>query len=743
VIRPLESRSAQSPDSSGQLSLRAAWGVADQFIFSLTSFALAVEVAHTAPAAEFGAFGIGYVLYTLALGTAEAFTAEVLVVRGSDLEPDRRRAMLREACGVAGVVGAWCAVLVGLVALLLGGMISSIVLPIFALAPALFIQDVSRFGFFVSGRPRSAVLNDAVWAALMILGDLLLADGSASGFAWVWSGSGAVCGLLALCQSGVRPAVRPITSWIKANGPTGGRFAGEYLALYGAGQGVIVWVGLFAGLAASAGYRGAQLMFGPLQVMLSAVRLAITPLLVRARGDRPKIVRRRGLQIAALGAVWAAVWAVILFFAPGPLGRAFLGRSWAATHSVILYAGALNIALAVGFGAVVILRATRTIRQTFAIRMSGAVVVFILGALAAPGGSAPALAAVTVGSVLTSAVLWRQALRVTTPTNASHRRKMSFREVFSLVGPLEMSEPATRPAPAIQAPAKPRMTPDVFVIGAMRAGTTSFCADLANHPQIELPRHKEPWVLVRCRNDLSLAATMYGEFFAGSGNACRVDGSTSYAMRPDFPDVAQLARALCPDAKIVYLVRNPVHRAISHYAHLRAWDATGDELFEKALEINRRLIEYGQYWWQLEPWLTAYGPGAIRVVRFEDYRVDRERVIRDVSGFLGVDPTETHVRADVVLNRSTDARAMRDPWRRFMISGLYQDRLRHRIPQSIRSHARDVVLPRAPSIPKPSSAAVDHIIEATRDDARRLGEYLHASTPLWDFEETRRQFLAP
>jgi hypothetical protein len=234
---------------------------------------------------------------------------------------------------------------------------------------------------------------------------------------------------------------------------------------------------------------------------------------------------------------------------------------------------------------------------------------------------------------------------------------------------------------------------------------------------------------------------MYREFYTKATPGARlVDGSTSYAMRPEYPPVASLAATLAPEASILYVVRNPVHRAISHHKHLVAWDLSPELDFDRAVTRDSRLIDFGRYWWQLEPWLDVFGPDAVKVVLFEHYQAERRKVIASVMDFLGVAPEPAAVNEDVMLNQSHTARAVRDPWRRFLISELYQARLRTRLPPRVRTWLRDSVLPEPVLPAAPSPGAIDRIIDATQDDAEQLSSFLGHGEHLWDWEATRRQF---
>jgi hypothetical protein len=207
-------------------------------------------------------------------------------------------------------------------------------------------------------------------------------------------------------------------------------------------------------------------------------------------------------------------------------------------------------------------------------------------------------------------------------------------------------------------------------------------------------------------------------------------------MQPEYPSVAEHARAIAPDAKIVYIVRNPVHRAISHYKHLLAWDLAPAPDYDTAFRIDSRFVDFGRYWWQLEPWLEAFDD-AVKVVVFEDYTKARQAVVDDTFDFLGLD-RGARIDVDGVLNQSSEARAVTGWWQSFLMSQLYQDQLRPRVPVAARTWLRDTVLPRARKPQAgPSTAAVERIIDGCHEDAERLRSFLGRKDELWDWEQAR------
>ena len=115
------------------------------------------------------------------------------------------------------------------------------------------------------------------------------------------------------------------------------------------------------------------------------------------------------------------------------------------------------------------------------------------------------------------------------------------------------------------------MLPTFFVIGAAKSGTTSLHYYLDQHPDVHMSREKEP-------NYFSFAHRPGGpkhvirdrrayKALFDSPAPVRGEASVTYSFWPHPPDVAERIHAAVPDAKFVYVVRDPVERTLSHYRH--------------------------------------------------------------------------------------------------------------------------------------------------------------------------------
>ncbi len=107
-----------------------------------------------------------------------------------------------------------------------------------------------------------------------------------------------------------------------------------------------------------------------------------------------------------------------------------------------------------------------------------------------------------------------------------------------------------------------RQLPDLIIGGAQKSGTTYLAELLAAQPGFFLPAIKE----VHFFNGFwDRGPLWYASHFQMKGAAARqIDASPSYMI---FAAVPRRIRDLCPEAKLIFVLRDPVARAHSHYQH--------------------------------------------------------------------------------------------------------------------------------------------------------------------------------
>lgn len=214
-----------------------------------------------------------------------------------------------------------------------------------------------------------------------------------------------------------------------------------------------------------------------------------------------------------------------------------------------------------------------------------------------------------------------------------------------------------------------RPAPDFLVIGTKRGGTTTLWEALSSHPQVQpmvpVAKHlKSPHYFYR---HYDRGPEWYRGHFPTTfsrarhrrihGKSVVGEASPMYLFDPRVP--ARVAE-LTPEVKIVVTLRDPVQRAVSHWAErikeghetLSFEDALAAEPERLAGEWNRVLAEpnyysraldwysyrtRGEYASQLERWFEFIDPARIHVLRAEDLYSDQKVTLQRVFDFLDID----------------------------------------------------------------------------------------------------------
>jgi hypothetical protein len=185
--------------------------------------------------------------------------------------------------------------------------------------------------------------------------------------------------------------------------------------------------------------------------------------------------------------------------------------------------------------------------------------------------------------------------------------------------------------------------PNVLLIGAMKAGTTSLAAWLDALPDVHVAPQKE----VRFFNEpyhYWLGEPWYREQFMGAGAAVAIVDATPMMENPIAVDHAA---ELLPDARLVAVLRDPVERAYSHYWHIRSIGqerrsfarAIADERADPTAArgaVPRDYLWRSTYIEHLRHVEARFPRASMLVVLFDDLRDDPAALYRGVCRFIGI-----------------------------------------------------------------------------------------------------------
>ncbi len=201
-----------------------------------------------------------------------------------------------------------------------------------------------------------------------------------------------------------------------------------------------------------------------------------------------------------------------------------------------------------------------------------------------------------------------------------------------------------------------RRWPNLFIVGAGRAGTTSLWHYLGRHPDIFMAEIKEPYFFTEELPTFQPAVTTEDEYlrlFAGARGARWIGEATPTYLRD--PKAPGKIHAVSPEARILVLVRDPIDRAWSSYWHARRYGVE-KRPFDEALpdrsltpESPSFYIRGSLYVEGLERYRAFFGD-QVRVLVFEELFADVPGGMRSLFEWLDVAPGPAADLVPLVLN---------------------------------------------------------------------------------------------
>lgn len=272
------------------------------------------------------------------------------------------------------------------------------------------------------------------------------------------------------------------------------------------------------------------------------------------------------------------------------------------------------------------------------------------------------------------------------------------------------------------------MLPNFLVIGAAKSGTTSLYHYLRGHPDVFMPSVKE---IRFFSNNWARGTSWYEEHFRESKSALAIGEATpNYTRFPLQAQVPSRISKVIPDARLIYLLRDPVERMLSHYRHAVV-DGQESRSVEQAIWDPRYFVT-SCYAFQVEQYFEIFPPDQIMLVTSESLKRDRARTLQGVFQFIGVDPDRLPAGIDAEFNRTVEKTLGRRPLAKKMKQVPGYSALASISPRPVRALKQKLMLrhldpPEAPM----SEELKSKLKEALRPDVRRLRDYLDGDFEGW------------
>ena len=203
--------------------------------------------------------------------------------------------------------------------------------------------------------------------------------------------------------------------------------------------------------------------------------------------------------------------------------------------------------------------------------------------------------------------------------------------------------------------------PKFLCVGTEKSGTTSLHDILIQDPQIFLPECKETKFFtdsIKYDRGINYYCSQYFSTALPGQLVGEVDGAIAFHRNPK-----DLYDLLGPDLKLIFMLRNPIKRALSHYYMANRYgretlsfdeavscemdesyrDSLSKRVSSKIIEetLSHKYITKGYYSKQIKNYLKFFPIQNMFFVLFEDDFINNpEKTITDLYGFLGLEKCE-------------------------------------------------------------------------------------------------------
>ncbi|WP_412987487.1 sulfotransferase family protein [Pontimicrobium sp. IMCC45349] len=187
-------------------------------------------------------------------------------------------------------------------------------------------------------------------------------------------------------------------------------------------------------------------------------------------------------------------------------------------------------------------------------------------------------------------------------------------------------------------------TLNFICIGAQKSATSTLHDILSQHPDLELPFLKETHFF----SDNDKYKKGLESYFLDNFNSFKKkyygEIDPEYCF---FPLAAKRIYDFSPNAKIIFILRNPVDRAYSHYLMTKRIGRESLNFKDAIYKEKERLNDYfgllhysyisrGKYLNQIKTYFQLFGEENVKIILFEDFIKDTPSYVKEISSFIGL-----------------------------------------------------------------------------------------------------------
>lgn len=274
------------------------------------------------------------------------------------------------------------------------------------------------------------------------------------------------------------------------------------------------------------------------------------------------------------------------------------------------------------------------------------------------------------------------------------------------------------------------MLPGFIIIGAMKCGTTSLYHYLKSHSQIGVSEIKETNYFIEERN-YSKKVEWYKSQFKGD---FRIYGEASpnYTKAHLFDGVPERMHELIPAVKLLYILRDPVDRIISHYTHnygTGVESSSIDTLLTDEQKFNHYVMS-SRYYWQIQKYLEYFPEKQILIISSDKLRTERGSTLQEIFQFLDVDNDLDKEKLNQKFG-TTSQKTRKGKVARYLFDNSFMNFLKEKVSTNFKRRIRKKILP---PLKKPSQIDPDlknKLKEAVQSDVTALRSFTGKPLKEW------------
>jgi len=272
--------------------------------------------------------------------------------------------------------------------------------------------------------------------------------------------------------------------------------------------------------------------------------------------------------------------------------------------------------------------------------------------------------------------------------------------------------------------------PNLIIIGAPKCGTSSMHFYLGLHPQIYMSQPKE-LNFFQLEKNWDRGELWYRSHFKKTA-MIRGESSPMYSNSMEFSGVPERMHKLLPEARLIYLMRDPIQRIISHHVHARAVGLSSGSIQECLKLPDNNYIQYSKYYTQLKSYLKYYSLSQICIITSEELYFARYKTLKKVFRFLGLDSNFYSNQFNILKNTYADI-SPKSPFARYL-DEITNHNIRFIMPETVRSSIRKLIFSRfTDRVAKPMlhSKLKKQLVSYLKDDIDQLRALTNRKFERW------------